>query len=253
MRMAVVGGTGLVGRYVVAEVTSAGHEPVVVARSTGADVATGRGLDEALTGADVVIDVSNVTTRKRSESVAFFAAATEHLLAAGQRAGVRHHVALSIVGIDRVNLAYYEGKRHQEAVLLASGRPVSVLRASQFHEFAAQLLAGYKGRLVVLPKMRTQPIAAREVATELVRLAAGEPVGMAPDLAGPQQEILADLVRRVLDRLGQRRPVITLPLPMAGARAMAAGGNLPTGDFQRGTQTFSEWLATDDLDAVIKS
>lgn len=247
MRVAVVGGTGLVGQHVVAELRTAGHDPVVLARSAGADVrvdlVTGQGLDAALADADVVIDVGNVTTRKRSESAAFFSAATENLLAAQRRLGVKHLLALSIVGIDRVNLAYYEGKRRQEALLLDSGQPVSVLRATQFHEFATQMQAGSPGPVIVLPKMPTQPIAAREVAAALVELAGQQPVGLAPEIAGPREEVLSDMVRRVAAIRGDRRRVLALRLPMAGAGAMANGGALPTGPGPRGQQTFTDWLA----------
>jgi uncharacterized protein YbjT (DUF2867 family) len=141
MRIAVAGGTGLVGGHVVDALRSAEHEPVVLARSRGIDITTGMGLAEALVGVDAVIDVSNVTTTRRRTSVGFFTAGTENLLAAGQRAGVRHHVTLSIVGVDRVGFGYYEGKRAQEKLVLNSPVPGSVLRATQFHEFPGQLLA----------------------------------------------------------------------------------------------------------------
>jgi len=128
MRIAVAGGTGVVGRHVVDVATANGHQPVVLARSRGVNVVTGQGLDAALSGVQAVIDVSNVTTARRSPAMAFFTASTEHLLAAGERAGVGHHVALSIVGIDRVEYGYYQGKRRQEELVLASPRPTSVLR-----------------------------------------------------------------------------------------------------------------------------
>ena len=117
--IAVAGGTGLVGRMVVEEVRRAGATPVVVARSAGVDLTTGAGLDAALGGVDAVIDASNVETMSAKVSVGFFEAATTHLLAAGERAGVRHHVALSIVGCDRVDLPYYLGKRRQEELVSA--------------------------------------------------------------------------------------------------------------------------------------
>ena len=124
MRMAVVGGTGMVGAMVADEVARAGHEPVVVARSTGVDVTTGAGLDAALEGVEVVIDVSNRPTQSRKVAVEFFDKATRHLLAAGRAAGVRHHVALSIVGIDRVDSGYYAGKVRQEELRTGRSRPV---------------------------------------------------------------------------------------------------------------------------------
>lgn len=132
-KIAVAGGTGLVGAMVVAEVRRTGATPVVIARSAGVDLTTGSGLAEALDGVDAVIDASNVDTLSAKRSVAFFEAATGRLLAAGEEAGVRHHVALSIVGCDRVDLPYYLGKRRQEALVAAGPVPWSVLRATQFH------------------------------------------------------------------------------------------------------------------------
>jgi uncharacterized protein YbjT (DUF2867 family) len=143
MRVAVAGGTGTVGRHVVAALTAAGHDPVVLARSRGVDLVSGRGLDDVLAGATALVDVSNLTTTRTRESVAFFDAVTRNLVAAGGRAGVKHHVALSIVGMDRLRYAYYEGKRRQEELLLAGPAPASVLRCTQFHEFAGQVLARF--------------------------------------------------------------------------------------------------------------
>ena len=138
------------------------------------------------------------------KSVRFFETATRHLLDAEQRAGAAHHVALSIVGIDRVRLGYYRGKLRQEEVISAGSVPWTVLRATQFHEFPAQTAARVPGPLVPAPRMRTQTVAAREVAAELVRLATGEPVGRAPDIAGPEIAYLPDLLRRFLRARGGR-------------------------------------------------
>jgi uncharacterized protein YbjT (DUF2867 family) len=242
MRIAVAGGTGVVGQHVVAAAAAAGHEPVVLARSRGVDVTTGRGLHAALAGAEALIDVSNVVTSSRRRSVAFFTAATEHLLAAGQEAGVQHYVALSIVGIDRVDFGYYEGKRVQEDLVLSGPLPASVLRATQFHEFAGQVLARVPGPVALVPRMRTQPVAAREVATALVALATSPAVGRAPELAGPDVHDLIDLARQVAKVSGQRRPVVPVRMPGATGRAMATGALLPTGPGPRGTRSFASWL-----------
>jgi uncharacterized protein YbjT (DUF2867 family) len=243
MRVAVAGGTGVVGRRVVEAVRAAGDEPVVLARSTGVDLVTGAGLDAALAGADAVIDVSNVATSRRGPAVAFFEAATGHLLAAGERAGVRHLVALSIVGIDRVDLGYYAGKRRQEELLAGGAVPWTVLRATQFHEFPAQLLGRSRGPVAVLPRMRVQPVAAREVAGALATLTAGPAAGMAPELAGPEVHELGDLARQLLRARGARRPVVSPRLPGATGRALAGGGLLPQGPGPRGQLTFAAWLA----------
>jgi uncharacterized protein YbjT (DUF2867 family) len=141
MRVAVIGGTGLVGRHTAGALCHAGHDAVVVARSTGIDVTTGAGLDAALTGVQAVIDVTNTAAQDAAAVREFFATTTGHLLAAGQRAGVRHHVVLSIAGVDRVGgNAHYAGKRRQEELARAGPIPATVLRATQFHEFAAMVV-----------------------------------------------------------------------------------------------------------------
>jgi uncharacterized protein YbjT (DUF2867 family) len=240
MRIAIAGGTGTVGRYVVDAARAGGHSPVVLTRSAGVDLMTGTGLAAALVGADAVIDVSNVATTNKAKAITFFETVTRNLLAAEAAAGVRHHVALSIVGVDRVDFGYYLGKRRQEELVLDAAVPGSVLRATQFHEFAAQLLE--RGPVALVPPMLTQPIAAREVAQALVKLAAGAPVGMSAELAGPDQHRMLELVRRVARTRRRRRLVVPIPLPGAVGRGMRDGALLPTGDGPRGRQTFTQWL-----------
>lgn len=246
MRVAVAGGTGLVGRYVVEELVAAGQEPVVLSRSRGVDLlARGAGLDAALDGVDAVVDVSNVTTTSARKAVAFFDAVGRNLLDAGARAGVRHHVVLSIVGIDRVGLGYYRGKLRQEDMVKDGPLPWTVLRATQFHEFAEQTLDRVPKPLAVVPRMRTQPVAAREVAQHLVKLVLGPAQGTAPDLAGPRVEQLVDMVRRLLRARHERRLVLPVRMPGAVGAAMTGDGQLPVaGEVgPRGGQTFDAWLA----------
>ncbi|GAA1974707.1 SDR family oxidoreductase [Kitasatospora viridis] len=243
MRVAVAGGTGLTGRQVVAALTAAGHQAVVLARSTGVDLVAGTGAQAALAGCAAVIDVTDVRTLRREVSVEFFGAVSRTLLAAGRRAGVRHHVALSIVGIDRADLAYYAGKRRQEAEVRAGGVPWTVLRTTQFHEFAERFLPPRGLPVALAPRMLSQPVAVSEVAAELVRLAVGEPLGPAPELAGPERLWVPDMVRRLARARGRRCPVLPVPFPGAAGRAMTGGGLLPAAPGPRGVQTFAEWLA----------
>lgn len=242
MRVAVAGGTGEVGRHVVEALSQAGHTPVVLSRSRGVDLMTRTGLDRAFDGVEVVIDVSNKETTRRSAAVRFFETATTNLLDAGRAAGVRHHVVLSIVGIDRVEFGYYDGKLRQEQVALAGTVPATILRTTQFHEFAEQLLARVPGPVAVVPRQLIRPVAAAEVAAELVAIALGEPQGRATELAGPDEHQLADLARRVVRTRGRRRPVVAVRLPGKGGRAMATGGLLPDPGARIGRQTFDEWL-----------
>lgn len=246
-RIGVAGGTGLVGRFVVDALRAAGRDPVVIARAAGVDLTTGRGLDTALAEVSAVIDVSNIVTIRTSAAQEFFATATRHLMAAEQRAGVRHHVLLSIVGVDRVWLGYYAAKSRQEELALAGPVPATVLRATQFHEFADQF-ASRRLPVALAPRMTSQPVAAREVAQRLVELADQAPQAWAPDLAGPRREQMPDLVRRLLRSRGQHRPVLAVPLPGRAGRAVAAGGLLPTGPGLRGQQTFEDWLGGPDRD-----
>jgi uncharacterized protein YbjT (DUF2867 family) len=245
MTVAVAGGTGFVGRQVTETLRRAGENPMVLARSTGFDLATGDGLDEALRGVSAVIDVTNVTTVRASRSIAFFETVTRNLLVAAERAGVPHFVALSIVGIDRAPLGYYAGKVRQEELVLSGPVPCSVLRSTQFYEFAEMILRQQPGPFTLVPKMLCQPIAAREVAGELVTLASGPPAGRVPDIAGPDQHTMPDLVRRLVHARGSRRVVLPVRLPGAAQRAALSGALLPDGPGPRGVVTFEQWLETD--------
>jgi len=244
MRLVVAGATGMVGRYVVECAAGAGHTVVPLSRRTGQDVGTGAGLAAAMAGADAVIDVSNVTTAATKAAVAFFTGATGHLLAAEQAAGVRHHVALSIVGIDGQTSGYYVGKIAQERLLEASPAPWTLLRATQFHEFVPQMVGRTSvGPVVMIPAMRTSTVAAAEVAQRLVQLAGEEPQGRARDLGGPGEDDLADLVRRWLTATGTRKKVLRVPVPGSFGRLMRSGALIAGADADHGRQTFAEWLA----------
>lgn len=234
------GGTGLVGRQVVTALARAEHLPVVLARTAGVDLVSGVGLDDALRGVEAVIDVSNIDTTRRRAAVAFFSTATQNLLAAGARAGVRHHVVLSIVGVDQVGSGYYKGKRAQEDLVFAAPTPSTVLRVTQFHEFVGHFLGKTRGPVVAIPRMRIQPIASAEVASHLVGIVAGPALGGAPDLAGPEEHQLSDLARRLLRAQRKRRYVLDLPLPGSMARAVAQGALVPRAAGPRGRQTFDQ-------------
>jgi uncharacterized protein YbjT (DUF2867 family) len=244
MRIAVAGGTGTVGHHVVEVARERGHEVVVLTRSNGIDLVSGMGLDDALRGVDVVVDASNLVSTSAKKATAFFTTVTRNLLAAEERAGVRHHVSLSIVGVDRAPYGYYAAKVAQERAVEAGPVPWTILRAMQFHEFAGQMLdvltiAGVH----FAPRGRSQPVAAREVGERLVELAEGAPAGHAPDLAGPRQEHLDDMVRRFAHATGVKGPVVAVSVPGKQYAAMRRGDTLPGSDATLGRQTFDEWLA----------
>lgn len=244
MRIAVAGGAGVVGSHVVAVARGRGHDVVVLARSHGVDLLTGDGVAAAVEGADAVIDVVSVGTLDAQKSVAFFEATTRTLLDAEQAASVDHHLALSIVGADRAPERYYAGKRAQELTVERGGRPWTILRATQFHEFAAQIYTSAKvGPLHLAPKMRTQPIAAREVAAHLVTLAEAGPAGYARELAGPREESLVDMIRGYA-RVRGREWIPAISLPGAFGRAQRSGVLLPHESALLGIQTYAEWLTT---------
>lgn len=241
--IAVAGGTGVLGRQVVDAVRRRDATPVVVARSQGVDLTSGEGLDRALEGVDVVIDASNVAALRAKAAVAFFDAATGNLLAAGERAGVRHHLAVSIVGSDAVDLGYYFGKRRQEELVRSGPVPWSILRATQFHEFAGQLLERSPGPIALVPKMLSQPVSSRELAEHLVDVALGTPVGLAADVGGPEQQLMPDLARRLVAHRGRRTKVVAVPLPGRSGGQVAAGGLLPGDGATILRGTFDAWLA----------
>ena len=243
MKIAVAGGTGRVGRHVVDVARERAHSVAVLSRSTGVDLVTGDGTAAALDQADATIDVSNITTLRRAAATEFFEATTRALLASEAATGVGHHVALSIVGIDGVDDGYYGGKLAQERAVMAGAIPWTILRATQFHEFAAQTYERAKiGPLHVAPRMRTQPIAAREVAERLVDLAEAGPAGRATDLAGPREESLVEMIRAYARVRGSRAWIPAISLPGAMGRAQRNGAALPGPGALRGRQTFAEWL-----------
>lgn len=242
MKVAVVGSTGVAGRYTVEALRADGHEAMELSRSSGFDLLTGQGLVESLAGVDAVVDATNVAATKAKEAEAFFGRTAHNLTRAAADAEVAHVVALSVIGIDRVPYGYYQGKLHQEKVLASSRVPVTILRSAQFHEFADQYVDRSGGRIVFVPKWRVQPVSAHEVGATLAALAVAAPAGR-QELAGPEEEDMADLVRQVLAVRRERRGVLGMRLPGAVGKAMADGGNLPTKPGLRGTQTFAEWLA----------
>ncbi|MFF9165192.1 SDR family oxidoreductase [Streptomyces longwoodensis] len=246
MKIAVAGGTGVAGRYVVEALRARGHEPVVLSRAKGVDLLDGTGLEAALAGAEGVVDVANVTTMRKKVAVDFFDRAGRNLVAAAERAGVRHLVTLSIVGVDRVRNPYYAGKLRQEEIARGGAVPWTILRATQFHEFAGQVLSGVPGPIAAVPKAPVQPVAVREVGEALADLVVGQPQGMAGELAGPRVESLVDMARTLIAAGGaRRRPV----LPMYFPGGMSSGGLLPTGPGLRGTQTFADWLGQQKVTA----
>jgi uncharacterized protein YbjT (DUF2867 family) len=243
MRFAVAGSTGVVGRLVVAEARTRGHDVRPVSRSGGIDVTKAAGLDTVVDGVDAVIDTLNVRSMRKKAATDFYTTTTANLLAAERRTGVPHHVVLSIVGIDRLPLGYYQAKLRQEQTALAGPVPVTIQRTTQFHEFAGQVLDRmHLGPLALLPRFLIQPVAAQDVAVRLCDLAERPAAGRVGDLAGPEQHQLPELARRYVAARGLRRRVLAISLPPGPFRAAQTGALLPGPDADLTTLTFDDWL-----------
>nr|WP_168508779.1 NAD(P)H-binding protein [Streptomyces sp. S1D4-11]QIY96038.1 NAD(P)H-binding protein [Streptomyces sp. S1D4-11] len=242
MKFAVIGGTGLIGSQVVRDLNAAGHEAVAHSLSTGVDVLTGQGVDAALAGADVVVNLTNSPTFDDA-SAAFFRTSMDNLLAAARRTGVGHFVILSIVGTDQVpELDYYRAKALQEDILKAGPVPYSIVRATQFMEFVDAVLSWTAdGDTVRLPRTPIQPIAAADVAATVAEVAAGSPLGGTLDVGGPDTYPLDELGRITLTFKGDERSVTVDDT--AGMFAAVHGDVLTTKKGARIAPThYTDWL-----------
>ncbi|NJC73914.1 NAD(P)H-binding protein [Planosporangium thailandense] len=244
MKLTVIGGTGLIGSQVVRKLTAAGHEAVPAALSTGVDLITGKGLGQALEGAEVVVNLANSPTFDEA-SLDFFRTSMANLLAEGERAGVRHQVILSIVGVDQVpQLDYYRAKALQEDLLRQGPTPYSIVRATQFFEFMAALLSWTSDDTTVrLPSTRVQPIAAADVADAVVDVATGTPLRGIRIVAGPDVFALDELGRATLAARQDNRTVITDDT--AGMFAGVTGDVLIAGpDAHVAPTHYQDWIQT---------
>lgn len=244
MRIAVVGATGRIGSRTVAALTRDGHEPVRISRSLGIDVQTGVGLHDALHDVAAVVDVTTTPATDEAAAVDFFSTTTRNLLAAEQRAGVRHHVALSIVGLSPpARNAHYAGKLAQEELIEAGTVPWTIVRATQFHDFAAMVAgwAEHDGTATIAPLL-VQPIAPDDVAEVLAEVAVGEPQGRYRDIAGPETQDLVDMARRTFAVRGEQIRLVPTWDAMFGT-AMAGNVLLPGPDVRIMPTTFDDWLA----------
>ncbi|WP_299540134.1 SDR family oxidoreductase [uncultured Streptomyces sp.] len=242
MKIAVVGGTGLIGSRVVEKLNASGHEAVPHAQSTGIDVISGRGLDEAVTGAGVIVNLTNSPTFDAASSD-FFRTSMENLLVAGREGGAGHFVVLSIVGVDRVpELDYYRAKVLQEEILAAGQIPYSIVRATQFMEFIDAVLSWTtEGDTVRLPATPIQPIAAEEVADAVAEVAVGAPLNGVRNVAGPEVFALDELGRITLAHRPDGRSVVADP--EAGMFAAVRGDVLTDEDARLAPTRYADWLA----------
>jgi uncharacterized protein YbjT (DUF2867 family) len=253
-KIAVAGATGRVGRHVVDVLEAGGHDVVAMSRSGGVDVITGDGLAEALAGVECVIDVATGPSADQTAATEFFTTAARNLHQAGEKAGVRRMVVVSIIGTDRFTAGYGAAKIAHERAMLAGPIPVRVLRAAQFHEFVAQLVEwGRQGEVSYVPKMRTQLVAARTVAQALADLATGPEPAPAPgssetpipEVAGPREESLVEMAKLLVARRGDPVRIEGVSDPADPDRDLyESGAMLPGPHATLAGPTFEEWLAS---------
>jgi uncharacterized protein YbjT (DUF2867 family) len=247
VKIVIIGGSGLTGSKVVRELREQGHDAVPASRKTGVNTVTGDGLAEVMTGANVVVDVSDSPSFEEAAVMNFFRTSTTNLLAAEAVAGVGHHVALSVVGTHRrTDSGYMRAKIAQEKLIEQSSIPYTIVQATQFFEFTRRIAdSATDGDTVRLAPVLVQPIAADDVAAEIAKIAVGKPLNGIIEVGGPEQFRLDELVRRYLAARGDRRSVIADP------HARYFGGKLeertlvPDKNATLSETRFEDWLRRD--------
>ena len=244
MKIVVIGGTGLIGSKLVNKLREQGHEAVAAAPNTGVNTITGEGLAEVLKGASVVVDVSNSPDWEDAAVLKFFETSTRNLLTYEAAAAVGHHVALSVVGTDRLSESgYFRAKIAQEKLIQQASIPYSIVRATQFFEFLKGLAdLSMVGDKVHLADVLFQPMSADDVASGVARTAVGAPVNGIVEIGGPEQFRLDDLVRRRLATLNDPREVIADPNARYAGAKLSEKTLVPGSDARLGETTFETWL-----------
>ena len=245
MKLVVIGGTGLIGSKLVTTLREHGHEAVAASPHTGVNTLNGEGLADVLRGASVVVDVSNSPSFDEATAMNFFITSTHTLLSYEGAAGVKHHVALSVVGIERLpGYAYFRAKLEQEKLIKESSIPYSIVRATQFFEFVNSIAASAtNGNIVRLPPVLIQPMAADDVARAVATIAVGTPVNDIVEIAGPETFRLDELIRQGLGARLDPREVVADPQAryfggIASERTLVPGDGARLGEIR-----FQEWLS----------
>ncbi|MGJ7902631.1 SDR family oxidoreductase [Lysobacter sp. 1R34A] len=245
MKFVVIGGTGLIGSKVVSQLRNQGHEVVAAAPSTGVDVLTGEGLDAALAGADTVVDLANSPSFEDAAAMDFFRTAGGNLSRAEARAGVVHHLALSVVGTEKLAASgYFRAKLAQEQLIRESGLAYTIVHSTQFFEFLPGIIqSGTDGETVRLPAALVQPIASTDVADAVARLALQAPANGIVEIAGPVREPLADLVGRFMKAIQDPRTVLSDPDARYFGAELQRDTLVPAGPTWQGALDFEAWFA----------
>jgi uncharacterized protein YbjT (DUF2867 family) len=244
MKIVVIGGTGLIGSKTVDRLRRQGNEVLAAAPSSGVNTLTGEGLDEAMAGTDVVIDLANSPSFEDKAVLEFFETSGRNLLGAEKKAGVKHHLALSVVGTDRLPASgYLRAKVAQEQLIRASGIPYTIVHSTQFFEFLSGIAKnGGPGQEIRLSSAFIQPIASDDVAAAVTDYALGAPVNGTVEIAGPEKFPLADLVQRFLTITGDARKVIPDPRALYFGAELAPDSLVPASGARLGALNFQAWL-----------
>jgi uncharacterized protein YbjT (DUF2867 family) len=244
MKLVIIGGTGLIGSKLVTKLRERRHDAVPASPDTGVNTITGEGLAEVLQGASVVVDVSNSPSFEDAAVMQFFTTSTRNLLDAAAAAGVRHYVALSVVGTERIrDSPYLRAKNAQEALIKAAGIPYSIVHATQFFEFVKRIAdEATDGATVRVPGVLIQPMAADDVAEAVGRVAVAEPLNGTVEVAGPQPFRFDDLIRRDLGARNDPREVVVDPHGRYFGAELSERSLIPVGDARLGEIRFEEWL-----------
>jgi uncharacterized protein YbjT (DUF2867 family) len=245
MKLVIIGGTGLIGSKLVRKLREQGHQAVPASLDTGVNTLTGAGLADVLAGAEVVVDVSNSPSFEDTAVLNFFQTSTKNLLDAEAKAGVGHHVALSVVGTERLQESgYFRAKIAQEQLIRGSSIPYSIVHATQFFEFVKSIAdAATNGTTVRLAPVLIQPMAADDVASAVAKVAVGSPVNGVIEVAGPEQFRLDELIRRALTARNDPRNVIADPQARYFGATLSERTLVPGDDARLGPSHFTEWLS----------
>src|SRR5512133_2257352 len=243
MKIVVIGGSGLIGSKTVERLRKKGHEVMAASPNSGVNTITGEGLADALAGAQVVVDLANSPSFEDKAVLEFFETSGRNLLAAEVAAGVRHHVALSIVAIDRTDNGYFRAKVAQEKLIVASGIPYTIIRATQFMEFLGGIAdSSADGNIVRLPPVLFQPIAADDVAAIVAEVALAAPRNGIVEIAGPERAPFNEIVARYLKAVGDPRQVVRDPEARSWGGRVGEHSLVPLGEARLGRIGFDEWL-----------
>jgi uncharacterized protein YbjT (DUF2867 family) len=243
MKIVVIDGTGLIGSKTVAILRQRGHDVLAASPNSGVNTITGEGLKQALAGAQVVIDLANSPSYEDKAVMEFFETSERHLLPAEAEAGVRHHVALSIVAIDRTDNGYFRAKAAQEKLIVASGIPYTIIRSTQFMEFLRGIAdSSAAGNTVRLPPVLFQPIAADDVAAFVAEVALAQPRNGVVEIAGPERAPFDEFIARYLKAVGDPRTVVRDPQARYWGGRVEERSLVPLSDARLGRIRLDDWL-----------